>query len=80
LWRRNPLLTCNLPELGQSCTIGFWSGRRRSLLAGLATVVVIVSLLALPPVRAAADQLLQVFRLGLLVNEWCADGAGRRPA
>jgi putative zinc finger protein len=42
---------------------GFWSSWRRSLLAGLATVVVIVSLLALPPVRAAADQLLQVFRV-----------------
>jgi anti-sigma factor RsiW len=40
-----------------------WSGPRRSLLAGLAALVVLVSLLALPPVRAAADQLLQIFRV-----------------
>ena len=36
---------------------------RRLLFAGLAALVVALSLLALPPVRAAADQLLQVFRV-----------------
>jgi hypothetical protein len=36
---------------------------RRGLFAGLAAIVMLVSLLALPPVRAAADQLLQIFRV-----------------
>jgi hypothetical protein len=36
---------------------------RRGLFAGLAALVMLVSLLALPPVRAAADQLLQIFRV-----------------
>lgn len=36
---------------------------RRPIFAGLAALVVALSLLALPPVRAAADQLLQVFRV-----------------
>jgi hypothetical protein len=47
--------------------IAAWFGARRSLLAGLATLVVLVSLLALPPVRAAADQLLQIFRVQKVV-------------
>ncbi|HET9224784.1 MAG TPA: zf-HC2 domain-containing protein [Roseiflexaceae bacterium] len=38
-------------------------GMRRGLFGGLAALVMLVSLLALPPVRAAADQLLQVFRV-----------------
>jgi hypothetical protein len=38
-------------------------GMRRGLFAGLAALVMLVSLLALPPVRAAADQLLQIFRV-----------------
>ena len=41
----------------------FWAGPRRSLFAGLAAIVVLLSLLALPPVRAVADQLLQIFRV-----------------
>jgi hypothetical protein len=41
----------------------FWASPRRSLFAGLAAIVVLLSLLALPPVRAAADQLLQIFRV-----------------
>lgn len=36
---------------------------RRPLFAALAALVVMVSLLALPPVRAAADQLLSIFRV-----------------
>ena len=40
-----------------------WSNPRRPLFAGLALIVVLLSLLALPPVRAAADQLLSVFRV-----------------
>ncbi len=44
-----------------------WSGPRRGLLAGLAVVIVLLSLLALPPVRAAADQLLQIFRVQQVV-------------
>ena len=39
------------------------SGARRGLFAGLAALLVLMSLLALPPVRAAADQLLQIFRV-----------------
>jgi len=45
----------------------FWSGRSRSLLAALALVVAVVSLLALPPLRAAADGLLSIFRVQKLV-------------
>ena len=40
---------------------------RRPWLAGLAVIVAIASLLALPPVRAAADQLLSVFRVQKVV-------------
>jgi hypothetical protein len=36
---------------------------RRGLFGGLIAIVLLVSLLALPPVRAAADQLLQIFRV-----------------
>ena len=36
---------------------------RRPVFAGLAALIIALSLLALPPVRAAADQLLQVFRV-----------------
>lgn len=42
-------------------------GARRGLLAGLAALVMLASLLALPPVRAAADQLLQIFRVQKIV-------------
>jgi len=45
----------------------FRSGRSRSLLAALAVIVAVVSLLALPPLRAAADQLLSIFRVQKLV-------------
>jgi hypothetical protein len=45
----------------------FWSGRSRSLLAALAVVVAVVSLLALPPLRAAADELLSIFRVQKLM-------------
>jgi hypothetical protein len=45
----------------------FRSGRSRSLLAALALVVAVVSLLALPPLRAAADELLSIFRVQKLV-------------
>jgi anti-sigma factor RsiW len=45
----------------------FWSGPRRSLFAGMAAIVILLSLLALPPVRAAADQLLQIFRVQKVV-------------
>jgi len=46
--------------------MSFWT-RRRSWLAGIAAIVAILSLLALPPVRAAADQLLSVFRVQKVV-------------
>lgn len=42
----------------------FWT---KKVAIGLAVVVVLVGLLALPPVRALADQLLQVFRLQKVV-------------
>jgi hypothetical protein len=45
----------------------FRSGRSRSLLAALAVVVAVASLLALPPLRAAADELLSIFRVQKLV-------------
>jgi len=45
----------------------FWSGRSRPLLAGLAVLVAVISLLALPPVRAAADDLLSIFRVQKLI-------------
>ncbi|MFL5807793.1 MAG: anti-sigma factor family protein, partial [Roseiflexaceae bacterium] len=48
-------------------TASILSGPRRGLLAGLAAVVVLLSLLALPPLRAAADQLLQIFRVQKVV-------------
>ncbi|HEU5101239.1 MAG TPA: zf-HC2 domain-containing protein, partial [Roseiflexaceae bacterium] len=44
-----------------------WSGRRRPLLAGLAVLVAILSLLALPPLRVAADNLLSIFRVQKLM-------------
>lgn len=40
----------------------FWSGPRRKIFAALAAVVVALGLLALPPVRAAADSFLNIFR------------------
>lgn len=40
----------------------FWSGRR-NVFAGVAALVVALSLLALPPVRAAATNLLSIFRV-----------------
>jgi hypothetical protein len=40
----------------------FWSGSRRPLFAGLAAVIAVLSLLIFPPVRAAADGFLQLFR------------------
>lgn len=43
-----------------------WS-TRRPLFAGLAILLVLIGLLALPPVRAAADQLLGVFRVQRIV-------------
>lgn len=43
------------------------SGPRRLLATVVATLVVALSLLAFPPVRAAADQLLQVFRVQSVV-------------
>ena len=45
----------------------FWSGRSRALLAALALVIAVVSLLALPPMRAAADELLSIFRVQKLM-------------
>jgi hypothetical protein len=45
----------------------FRSGRSRSLLALLAVIVAVVGLLALPPLRAAADELLSIFRVQKLV-------------
>ncbi len=45
----------------------FWSGRSRALLAALALIVAIVSVLALPPLRAAADELLSIFRVQKLM-------------
>jgi hypothetical protein len=46
--------------------MSFWS-KRRPWLAGIAAIVALLSLLALPPVRAAADQLLSVFRVQKVV-------------
>jgi hypothetical protein len=44
-----------------------WSGRSRPLLAGLAVLIAIFSLVALPPLRAAADDLLSIFRVQKLM-------------
>lgn len=44
-----------------------WFSPRRGWLAAAATLVVLVGLLAFPPVRAAADQLLQIFRVQQIV-------------
>lgn len=44
----------------------FWSSRRRTL-GALAAIVAVLSLLALPPVRAAADDLLSIFRVQKVV-------------
>lgn len=41
----------------------FWSGPRRMVATGLAAVVLMLSLLAFPPVRAAANRVLDVFRV-----------------
>lgn len=43
------------------------SGPRRVWIASIATIAVLFSLLALPPVRAAADSLLQTFRVQQVV-------------
>lgn len=48
---------------GMSIKDRVWSSPRRPLFAGLAVLLVLLGLLALPPVRAAADQLLDVFRV-----------------
>jgi Putative zinc-finger len=48
-------------------TTPLWSGPRRGLLAGMAAVIVLLSLLMVPPLRAAADQLLQIFRVQKVV-------------
>src|SRR5215218_6098526 len=45
----------------------FRSGRSRSVAAALALIVAVVSLLALPPLRAAADELLSIFRVQKLM-------------
>ena len=45
----------------------FWSGPRRPLFAALSAVVIALALLAIPPVRAVAGQLLQVFRVQKVV-------------
>jgi hypothetical protein len=44
-------------------TLPNWLGAHRALAASLAVVVVLLGLLTLPPVRALADQVLQVFRV-----------------
>lgn len=41
----------------------FWSSRRRAALGALAALIAVLGLLAVPPVRAAADQLLSIFRV-----------------
>ena len=41
----------------------FWAGPRRGVFAGLAALLAVVALLALPPVRAAANDLLSIFRV-----------------
>lgn len=48
-------------------SIATWSAQRRPLLATLAVVVAVLSLLALPPLRAAADELLSIFRVQKLM-------------
>ncbi len=45
----------------------FWSGPRRTAFAAIATLIAAFSLLALPPVRAAANELLDVFRVKSVV-------------
>lgn len=45
----------------------WWAHPRRPVLAGALTLVLALNLLWLPPVRAAADQLLQVFRVQQVV-------------
>jgi hypothetical protein len=44
-------------------SMSFSSSRPRALLAGLAATIAVLSLLALPAVRAVADELLSVFRV-----------------
>ncbi len=41
----------------------FWSAPRRKAMAGVTVIVVALGLFLFPPVRAVADQLLQVFRV-----------------
>ena len=48
-------------------TSRFLSGPRRAWMVTAAVVLVLVSLLAFPPVRAAADSLLQIFRVRSVV-------------
>jgi hypothetical protein len=48
-------------------TTRFWSGTLRRLTVGGAMAVIALSLLLFPPVRAVADQLLQVFRVQRVV-------------
>jgi hypothetical protein len=55
------------PQRSPMQSNAFWSGRSRPLLAGLAVLVAIVSLLALPPLRVAADNLLSIFRVQKLM-------------
>jgi len=59
----DPLVSSISRRNSMSRLARLWSSPRRPLFAGLAVLVVLLCLLALPPVRAAADQLLGVFRV-----------------
>lgn len=50
-----------------STTTLFATGRRRGIAAAVTTLLALLALLALPPVRAAADELLSVFRVQKVV-------------
>jgi anti-sigma factor RsiW len=47
----------------QKGNITFWNSGTRALVAGLAACLLLVGLLMLPPVRALAEQFLQIFRV-----------------
>jgi hypothetical protein len=61
--RESTIPQAQLRRKPMSTLTRLWSNPRRPLFAGLALIVVLLSLLTLAPVRAAADQLLSVFRV-----------------
>lgn len=55
------------PRRSRMFSNSFATGRSRALIATVTALVVVLALLALPPVRAAADNLLSIFRVQKVV-------------